>query len=330
MNPDYQPRPWMRSVLIAAGVYNLIWGAAAVIVPQTMLSWLGVESAPLAVKFWQCIGMIVGVYGIGYLLASRAPYRHWLMTLVGLLGKILGPIGFAVAVVDGFLPASMSWTILTNDLIWWVPFGAILWGALRYHQAKGYAYEMPEADDPRREVKTNGGQRLDELADVTPQLVVFLRHAGCTFCRQALSDISAQREQIEANGCGIVLVHLGEEGSEAEAIFRRYGLDDVPRISDPLCRLYRQFGLDLGGFSQLFGLRVWFQGFVAGIIDGHGIGAVRGNSFQMPGVYLYHCGIILDGFRHQASSDRPNYVALAQQIEIQESVPQEVSSEIPA
>ena len=82
--------------------------------------------------------------------------------------------------------------------------------------------------------------------------------------------------------------------------------------------LYRQFGLDLGGFSQLFGLRVWLRGFMYGVVNGHGIGAVRGNSFQMPGVYLYHCGVLLGGFRHEAASDRPDYIALARQIEIEQ------------
>ncbi len=330
MKPDYEPRSWMRYVLLAAGAYNLIWGAVAVLFPQAMLSWLSVEAVPVTTKFWQCIGMMVGVFGIGYLIASRHPFRHWPMTLVGLLGKVFGPIGFATAIADKSLPNAMGWTILTNDLIWWVPFGAILWATARAHNAIGSAHELPEADDSRREVKTNTGQRLDELADASPQLVVFLRHAGCTFCRQALSDISAQRKQIEATGCGIVLVHLGEEGAEAEGVFLRYNLEDVPRISDPSCRLYRQFGLDLGGFSELFGLRVWFRGFMSGVVNGHGFGAVRGNSFQMPGVYLYHCGIILGGFRHEAASDRPDYVALARQIEIDDLVKHESEIGVPA
>ncbi len=262
--------------------------------------------------------MIVGVYGIGYLIASSEPYRHWPITLVGLLGKVLGPIGFLGAITSGSLPGSMLWTIIPNDLIWWVPFTAILWGAVRYSRAIGSAYDTPEADDPIREFRTNTGQRLDDLARSAPQLVVFLRHAGCTFCRQTLADIAAQRDQIESSGCGIVFVHLGDGDPEAEEVFSRYGVDDIPRISDPSCRLYRQFGLDLGGFSQLFGLRVWIQGFIAGCLRGHGIGRAKGNSFQMPGVYLYHCGVILNGYQPELASDRPDYAAIARQIEIRE------------
>lgn len=311
MNSIYHPQPWMKTVLTAAGVYNLAWGLLTVAAPQTTLSWLGLDVSAAAAALWQCIGMIVGVYGVGYLIAARDPYRHWPMTLVGLLGKFFGPVGFAMALVSGTLPLSMGWTILTNDLIWWIPFLMILWGALRYYHAVESAHDSPEADDPLRELTTLDGQTLDELADVQPQLVVFLRHAGCTFCREALTDISHQRKQIESAGCGIVLVHLGE--GDSDEFFAQYNMADVPRINDPSLRLYRQFGLDLGGFGQLFGLQVWIRGLIAGLLYGHGRGPIQGNSFQMPGVYLYHCGRIVSGFRHERASDRPAYVALAEQ-----------------
>jgi peroxiredoxin len=309
MNTTYQSRPWMKSLLTGAGIYNLAWGLLAVAMPRTVLNWLGVATTDISAHLWQCIGMIVGVYGIGYLIAARDPYRHWPMTLVGLLGKIFGPVGFAVGVAGGSLPASLGWTIVTNDLIWWIPFTMILWGALRHHQTTASAHEMPEADDPLRELRTRDGQLLDDLADRQPQLVVFLRHTGCTFCREALSQISKQRADIEAAGCGIVLVHLGE--GDSDEFFAKYNMEDVPRINDPSLRLYRQFGLDLGGFSELFGLRVWVRAFIAGLLHGHGRGPIQGNSFQMPGVYLYHGRQIVAGYRHERASDRADYVALA-------------------
>ena len=160
------------------------------------------------------------------------------------------------------------------------------------------------------DLRSNRGEKLDELADPRPQLVVFLRHAGCTFCREALADIAEQREQIESRGCGIVLVHMGKNDRD-EVFFASYGLDDLPRFSDPECRLYRQFGLDLGGFAELLGPMTWIRGFMAALINGHGFGMLRGNGFQMPGVYLYHCGQILGGFQHARASDRPDYAALA-------------------
>ncbi len=41
MNSQLKSRPWMRTVLLAAGVYNLVWGAFTVLAPQTSLNLLG-------------------------------------------------------------------------------------------------------------------------------------------------------------------------------------------------------------------------------------------------------------------------------------------------
>ena len=115
----------MQWSLLAAGAYNLLWGAWVVCFP-TMAFELIELPPPRYPEIWQCVGMIVGVYGVGYLVAARDPLRHWPIVLVGLLGKIFGPIGFLDAALRGTLPWIMGWTILTNDLIWWVPFGMIL------------------------------------------------------------------------------------------------------------------------------------------------------------------------------------------------------------
>ncbi|MDA0920333.1 MAG: SelL-related redox protein [Planctomycetota bacterium] len=173
------------------------------------------------------------------------------------------------------------------------------------------AYDTPEADDPLSELRTNQGSILDELANRQPQLIMFLRHAGCTFCREALSDLSRQRAEIEASGCGIVLVHMGDNDRDA-AFFDKYSMGDVPRIADPNCRLYRLFGLYLGSFSELLGPRVWLRGFMAAVLKGHGVGRLQGNGFQMPGAYIYHCGQIHGGFQHTLASDRPDYAELAE------------------
>jgi hypothetical protein len=77
-------------------------------------------------QFWQCIGMIVGVYGIGYAIAAFNPVRHWPIVLVGFLGKIFGPLGMIQALWTEQLPWAFALNCITNDLIWWVPFALIL------------------------------------------------------------------------------------------------------------------------------------------------------------------------------------------------------------
>jgi hypothetical protein len=116
---------WMRRLLLAAGAYNILWGAWVVLFPEALWSWLSM-TPPNYPQLWQCIGMIVGVYGLGYAIAAFAPARHWPIVLVGLLGKVFGPIGMAQALWTGTLPWAFGLTCLTNDLIWWLPFALIL------------------------------------------------------------------------------------------------------------------------------------------------------------------------------------------------------------
>ena len=76
--------------------------------------------------------MVVGLYGIIYLEVARAPERGWLLAAVGLLGKILGPIGLAVLILTGQWPLATIILCLTNDLIWWLPFTRYLFDAWPY------------------------------------------------------------------------------------------------------------------------------------------------------------------------------------------------------
>lgn len=301
----------MKTALLLAAVYNLIWGGFAILAPETMLRWLQFRPLPVYPELWQCIGMIVGVYGIGYAIAAFSPYRHWPIVLVGLLGKLFGPIGFAKAVWDGRLPASMGWTILTNDIIWWIPFAVVLWHAAKAGQAGARILEVPPPRhiiSPLQRMFSQTGCTLAELSSQTPVLVVFLRHSGCTFCREALADIAAARSKIEEAGTTIALVHMGQ--TEPTELLEKHNLTDLHCFRDPSCALYETFGLELGGFRQLLGPKVWWRGFFA-FFSGHGIGALNGNGFRMPGVFLLWNSRIVRAYRHGTAADRPDYLDLA-------------------
>ena len=93
-----------------------------VLFPPTLLASSGVE----APKLRQCVGMIVGVYGVAYAAAALDPLRRWPVVMAGLLGKVLGPIGFVGAAVRGVFPIPFGPTIVLTDLMGWVPFSLIL------------------------------------------------------------------------------------------------------------------------------------------------------------------------------------------------------------
>ena len=56
------PPSWIRGWLLAAGFYNLAWGAANIIWPNALFDFAGAKRVNYP-EIWQCVGMIVGVYG---------------------------------------------------------------------------------------------------------------------------------------------------------------------------------------------------------------------------------------------------------------------------
>jgi hypothetical protein len=117
--------PWFY----AAAAYNLTWGATNVLAPSLLARPLGLD--PHGLVAWQGLGMLVLVYAPGYWWAARRPSQHAHLIAIALLGKTLGPIGFAWAAATGKLPLHFGLTILTNDLLWLPPFARYLHAATR-------------------------------------------------------------------------------------------------------------------------------------------------------------------------------------------------------
>jgi hypothetical protein len=114
-------RPWFY----AAALYNFAWGSINVLFPYFLFDLINMPH-PSYPALWQVVGMFVLVYAPAYWWVARYPERHPHLVLIGLLGKVLGPLGFIWSVVMGQLPLAFGWTILTNDLIWWPIFIAYL------------------------------------------------------------------------------------------------------------------------------------------------------------------------------------------------------------
>jgi hypothetical protein len=145
-------RRWYRIVFCLAGIYNILWGLYAAWAPQWLFRFakLPLQNHP---QIFACLGMVVGLYGILYLEIARVPERGWLLAAVGLIGKVLGPIGLAVLIFSGQWPFATIVLSLTNDLIWWIPFALYLKDAWPFfHQeiqqdiARSRGYVTPGAD----------------------------------------------------------------------------------------------------------------------------------------------------------------------------------------
>ena len=156
---------------------------------------------------------------------------------------------------------------------------------------------------------TQNGEKLIDLSELGAVMLVFLRHSGCTFCRETLADIAASRGETELARVRIVLVHMGDQAG-IESLLAKYNLTGIDCISDPEQKLYRIFGLKRGRLGQLLGPKVWWRGIQAGILAGHGLGKPTADPSQMPGVFLLKHASVTGSFRHRSAADRPDYLAI--------------------
>lgn len=156
---------------------------------------------------------------------------------------------------------------------------------------------------------TQTGQSLAAVSAQGPLLLVFLRHFGCTFCREAVIELQEKRSAIEALGTRLAFVHNGTE-QKAVTFFRPHAMLDVPRIADPSANLYSAFGLMRAEFRQYFNPESIFRS-ITSLLRGTGIGRPAGDVRQMPGTFLLINGEIHKAFRNKLVSDRPDYLAMA-------------------
>ena len=138
-------RPWFY----AAALYNLLWGSITILFPKLFFQLIGMP-VPGLLPLWQCIGMFVLVYAPAYYWAGRHPERHAHLIAIGLLGKVLGPVGFVWAVANGQLPLVFGLVNLTNDIIWWPSFALYLRAAAR--RAGGWRAFLEGWQHPERRV----------------------------------------------------------------------------------------------------------------------------------------------------------------------------------
>lgn len=114
-----------RIVFLLAALYNFAFAFWTAAWPLSFFHVFGL--APVNhPAIWQCLGMVIGVYGAGYAWAAYRPESGKPIIALGLAGKILGPIGWVAIVASGEWPVRTITLIIFNDLVWWLPFSLFL------------------------------------------------------------------------------------------------------------------------------------------------------------------------------------------------------------
>lgn len=120
-------------VFCIAGAYNIGWGVFSVIDPQWLFRFARMPAANYP-EIFACLGMVIGLYGLLYWDVARAPEQGWRIAALGLIGKVLGPIGLGILIASGRWPVRTVVLCLTNDVIWWPVFGLYLWDVWAYRR----------------------------------------------------------------------------------------------------------------------------------------------------------------------------------------------------
>jgi len=120
-----------RSVFSLAALYNVAFGLWTILWPQSFFDHLRMPP-PNYPGIWRCLGLVVALYGFLYAYAGLKLDRARPIIVVGLAGKILGPVGWLALIHSGEWPVRTFPLILLNDLVWWLPFAFFLVEDLRH------------------------------------------------------------------------------------------------------------------------------------------------------------------------------------------------------
>lgn len=122
-------QPWIRGLLLLAGIYNLAWGFFIYNFPDAFITWLSQGAIPKA-------DPIVGYQGLGVLLLAgmflwTAIYFHKLgyLVWVAIVLKLVGGPWTFYMLLDGLYTKRFLFHLIMNDLIWVIPltFIALKW-----------------------------------------------------------------------------------------------------------------------------------------------------------------------------------------------------------
>jgi hypothetical protein len=139
-----------------------------------------------------------------------------------------------------------------------------------------------------------------------PHLLIFLRHFGCVFCRETLTDLRAAAEA--RSEFPPVLFFFQGSPTEGRAFLRRYW-PAARAVSDPELRVYAAFGVERGKLLRMFGPGVWAakrRAEAKGLANGER----SGDMFMMPGAFLVEGARVLWRHEYRHAGDHPDFARI--------------------
>jgi len=149
---------------------------------------------------------------------------------------------------------------------------------------------------------------LSETFKQGTTLLTFLRHFGCTFCRQWLSQLENRFTDLTAAGLEVVAVAMGDPKHAA-----RYCPQLAPSatcLSDSTVEVYNVYGLKRAGLKEFASLDMLVKGARA-TIQGYFPGEVTADPTMLPGTFIVdNAGIVRYAYYSKHPGDHPDIDAL--------------------
>jgi hypothetical protein len=117
--------PWMTRLLWFVGGYNLLAGVGMFAFYHEGYKLLGIVKPQLNLPI-QLVGVLVGLFGVGYWLVAAKPVENRNLLMLGFWSKALGSLLGLYYVAVGKLPPLFLVILFFSDIVYLPPFVAIL------------------------------------------------------------------------------------------------------------------------------------------------------------------------------------------------------------
>ncbi len=113
-------KPWMRNLLRFAGCYNLLVGINLCIFYHELFKFFGLPKPDL-IMYVQLVGILVALFGVGYLMVAHRPLLNRNLLLLGFLSKLFGSFLGTGYVLLGKMPPIFFVVLIFSDIVY-LPF----------------------------------------------------------------------------------------------------------------------------------------------------------------------------------------------------------------
>ena len=285
--------------LILASLAQTLGGIVSIIVPFTATA-----NIP---DFQLFFGVSNIALGVGTGLALINPLQKWPVFVSAIF----------LGVIESAFILYLPFSALTNPFLiknaYIIAFYFYVLNIVRQNYVVGTMPIKPQYHQALHRMWPNRSwKNLYECSWEYPLVVIFLRHFGCSFCKETLFGLKTHSQSIQKLGARTVIVHMAEH-SEGQKVMEEYGLHETLHISDKDGIYYKYFGLPLGRLHNLFNLRVLIKSLIL-VSKGRSLPqGVQGNPFQLSGVFIVKNGKIEYASEGIEVTDTPNW----NQIELQ-------------